>query len=96
MSEFNKIYLKEEITDMNSMKIFIKEKIKFQEIIIEEINKEKFYLETKEYLSLEDIIKNLNDKEKNSIIEKYENQNHIYIIRKYDIRNIKLFKKKFH
>ena len=78
------------------MKLFIKEKIKFQEIIIEEINKEKFYLETKEYLSLEDIIKNLNDKEKNSIIEKYENQNHIYIIRKYDIRNIKLFKKKFH
>ena len=96
MSEFNKIYLKEEITEMNSMKLFIKEKIKFQEIIIEEINKEKFYLETKEYLSLEDIIKNLNDKEKNSIIEKYENQNHIYIIRKYDIRNIKLFKKKFH
>ena len=96
MSEFNKIYLKEEITDMNSMKIFIKEKIKFQEIIIEEINKEKFYLETKENLSLEDIIKNLIDKEKNSIIEKYENQNHIYIIRKYDIRNIKLFKKKFH
>ena len=23
--------------------------------------------------------------------EKYENKNHIYIIRKYDIRNIKLF-----
>ena len=47
------------------MKLFIKEKIKLKEIIIEEINKEKFYLETKEYLSLEDIIKNLNTKEKN-------------------------------
>ena len=32
--------------------------MKLKEIIIEEINKEKFYLETKEYLSLEDIIKN--------------------------------------
>ena len=47
MSEFNKIYLKEEITDMNSMKLFIKEKIKLKEIIIEEINKEKILFRNK-------------------------------------------------
>ena len=81
---------------MNSYKIIYKRKNKISGyyILIEEINKEKLYLETKENLSLEDIIKNLNDKEEKSIIEKYENQNLIYIIRKYDIRNIKLFKKK--
>ena len=34
-------------------------------------------------------------KKKIQFFEKYENKNHIYIIRKYEIRNIKLFKKKF-
>ena len=32
-------------------------------------------------------------KKKIQFFERYENKNHIYIIRKYEIRNIKLFKK---
>ena len=96
MSDINKKYLKEEIIDMNSYEIIYKGKniISGDFILIEEINKEQFYLEMKEDLLLEDIIKDLNDDEKNSIIEKYETNNLIYIIKKYDIQNIKLFRKK--
>ena len=97
MSDINKKYLKEEIIDMNSYEIIYKGKnINTGDyILIEEINKDEFYLEMNENLSLEDIIKTLNDEEKNSIIEKYETENFIYIIKKYNIKNIKLFRKKF-
>ena len=95
MSFINKNYLKEVIIDMNSYEKIYKGKniISGDYILIEEINKDEFYLEMNENLSLEDIIKNLNDEEKNSIIEKYEIDNFIYIIKKYDIKNIKLFRK---
>ena len=95
MSDLNKNYLKEVIIDMNSYEKIYKGKniISGDYILIEEINKDEFYLEMNENLSLEDIIKNLNDEEKNSIIEKYEIDNFIYIIKKYDIKNIKLFRK---
>ena len=96
MSNINEEYLKEEIIDMNSYEIIYKGKNKNSgdDILIEEINKEQFNLEMKESILLEDIIKDLNDEEKNSIIEKYETENFIYIIKKYNIQNIKLFRKK--
>ena len=70
MSDINEKYLKEEIIDRNSYEIIYKGKniISGDYILIEEINKEQFYLEMKEDLLLEDIIKDLNDDEKNSII----------------------------
>lgn len=96
MSFINKNYLKEVIIDMNSYeKIYKGKNINTGDyILIEEINKDEFYLEMNENLSLEDIIKTLNDEEKNSIIEKYEIDNFIYIIKKNDSKNIKLFRKK--
>ena len=96
MSNINEQYLKEEIIDMNSYEIIYKGKNKNSgdDILIEEINKEQFNLEMKKPILLEDIIKDLNDEEKNSIIEKYETENFIYIIKKYNIQNIKLFRKK--
>ena len=89
-------FKKEIIIDMNSYETIYKGKNKntCDYLLIEEINKEKYFLEMKENLTIEEIIKNLKDEEKNLIIEKKETENFIYIIKKYNTKNIKLFTKK--
>ncbi len=89
-------FQKETLIDMNSYAKIYKGKSKNSNeiLLIEEINKKKYFSDMKENLTLEEIINNLNDEEKNSIIEKKETENLIYIIKKYNIKNIKLFTKK--
>ena len=96
MSTENDNYQKETLIDKNSYAEIYKGKSNNSNeiLLIEEINKEKYFSEMKENLTLEEIIKNLNDEEKNLIIEKKETENLIYIIKKYNIKNIKLFTKK--
>ena len=96
MSTENDNYQKETLIDKNSYAEIYKGKSKNSNeiLLIEEINKEKYFSDMKENLTLEEIINNLNDEEKNSIIEKKETENLIYIIKKYNIKNIKLFTKK--